>query len=142
MPVRDYCQTDVRTVDVGITLREAARQLADEKLGALVVLGDDGRVRGVVTDRDIALRVLHERLDPDATTVGSVLSDDLVVVPADSMVRVAMALLRKHSVRRLPVLDAEARLVGLIAWDDLLGIVARELSAVAATLFAEVKEAS
>ncbi len=130
MPIGDYCQRDVRTIDAGETLRAAARRMAEESVGSLVVL--QGRhPRGVLTDRDIALRVLRAGTDPDATTTLDAVSGDPVVIHETSPLRAASAVMRRTALRRLPVVDAQGELVGVIAFDDLLRLVARELSGVA-----------
>ncbi len=130
MPIGDYCQRDVRTIDSGEMLREAARRMADEGVGALVVL--QGRhPRGILTDRDIAMRVLRAGADPDATTALDAVGGDPVVMHDTSPLRAASAVMRRCALRRLPVVDAAGELVGVIASDDLLRLVAQELSGVA-----------
>lgn len=130
MPIGDYCQRDVRTIDVEATLREAAQRMAEEGVGCLIAV-ERGHPRGLVTDRDVALRVLHEGLDADSTRVREALAPEPVLVHASSPLRAAAAVMRRRAVRRLPVLDDGERLVGVISSDDLLGLVARELSGLA-----------
>ena len=134
MPISDYCQRDVKTIAVDATLRSAAQRMADEGVGCLVAVA--GRsVRGMLTDRDLALRVIHEGLDPDSTNVAAALSHDPLTIHTRSGVRVATGLMRRRAVRRLPVVDEREELVGMIALDDLLPVIAKELlglSAVAA----------
>jgi CBS domain-containing protein len=136
MPVADYCQRDVRTIDVEATLREAAQRMAEEGVGSLVAVQRE-HPRALLTDRDLALLVLREGLDPDVVRVGDALSHDPVVVHADAPLRAAAALMRRRAVRRLPVVDERQRLVGVIAFDDLLGLVARELSGIADAVAAQ-----
>jgi CBS domain-containing protein len=136
MAIGEYCQRDVRTIDVGATLRSAAQRMADEGIGCLVATV--GRYpRGVITDRDVALRTLRDGLDPDVTTVGDVLSGDSVVVHASAPLRAATTIMRRRSVRRLPVLDEHDALVGVIAADDLLRLLARELAGVGEVVAAQ-----
>jgi CBS domain-containing protein len=126
MPIGDYCQRDVRTVDGSETLREAAKKMAEEGVGSLVVL--QGRhPRGLLTDRDLALRVLRNGADADVMTALEAVSGDLVVVHETSPLRAATAVMRRSARRRLPVVDAQGELVGVIAFDDVLRLVAREL---------------
>jgi CBS domain-containing protein len=130
MPVGDYCQRDVRTIDARETLRTAAVRMAEEGVGSLVVL--QGRQpRGILTDRDVALRVLHEDLDADATRVLEAIGGDAIVIHATSPLRAAAALMRRCAIRRVAVVDAREELVGVLASDDLLRIVAAELSGIA-----------
>jgi len=134
MPISDYCRRDVKTIAVDATLRSAAQLMADAGVGCLVAVA--GRsVRGMLTDRDLALRVVREGLDPDAANVAAALTHDPLTVHARSPLRVATGLMRRRAVRRLPVVDEREELVGMIALDDLLPVIARELvglSAVAA----------
>jgi CBS domain-containing protein len=133
MPVGDYCQRDVRTIESSESVRAAARKMADEGVGTLLVT--TGRLlRGVVTDRDIALCALRDGLDPDTTPLTDVLSGDPAVAHTDTPLRAAAALMRRRSVRRLPVLDEKQNPVGVIASDDLLRIIAGELAGLAHVL--------
>jgi len=126
MPVSDYCRRDVRTIAVDATLRSAAQQMADEGIGCLVAVA--GRsVRGILTDRDLALRVIREGLDPDKANVASALTHDPVTIHAGTPLRVAMGLMRRRAVRRLPVVDEREELIGVITLDDLLPVIAQEL---------------
>ena len=141
MPIGDYCQRDVRTIAAGEMLREAARRMAEEGVGSLVVL--QGRhPRGVLTDRDIALRVLRAGADPDATTALDAVAGDPIVMHDTSPLRAASAVMRRTALRRLPVVDAEGELVGVIAFDDLLRLVAKEVSGVADVVAAQAPSGS
>jgi len=108
------------------TLRAAAQRMKAEPIGCLVAAEDDRPV-GVVTDRDIALRVLRENLDPDKLKVRDVMVSPVVTVAASVPVDEALRVLRKAAVRRLVVLDDEGKVTGLFAADDLLRLVATEL---------------
>jgi CBS domain-containing protein len=136
MAIGDYCRRDVRTVGIGETLRAAARKMEAEGVGCLVAL-EGTRPRGVLTDRDVMLRVLRDGLDADATGVESALTEDPVTVNESSSLRVAAIVMRRRGLRRLPVVDSKGQLVGLIARDDLLGVVSRELVDVAAAVAAQ-----
>jgi CBS domain-containing protein len=141
MPIGDYCQRDVRTIAAGEMLREAAKRMAEEGVGSLVVL--QGRhPRGVLTDRDIALRVLRAGADPDTTTALEAVGGDPIVVHDTSPLRAASAVMRRTALRRLPVVDAEGELVGVIALDDLLRLVAKEVSGVADVVAAQAPSGS
>jgi len=126
MPVGDYCHAPVEVVSADAPLRSVARVMERERVGSVVVMEGE-RVRGVVTDRDVALRVLAHAGDADALPVRDLLHRRPVVVHADSRLGVAAGLMRRHALRRLPVLDRTQRLVGIISSDDLVGLVSREL---------------
>lgn len=133
MPIADYCRKEVATIDMQETLRAAAERMVEDNTGCLVVT-ERGRVRGIVTDRDIALRTMREKLDPGSVRLTDFVEAGLVVVNANRPVRLALMLMRKYGVRRLPVLDDRAALVGIVTWDDAVTLLAREISEVAATI--------
>src|SRR5438034_10531136 len=115
--VQEIMTTDVVRLQVDITLVEAARVMREQDIGDVVVVDND-RLVGVVTDRDIVVRALADGLPPDATTLGSVVSKDLVTVrPDDSTIDVAR-LLRDRAVRRVLACD-EHGLVGIVSIGDL-----------------------
>ena len=115
--VQDIMTTDVATVQVDTNLVDAAQTMREKDIGDVVVVDND-RLVGVVTDRDIVVRAVAEGLAPDATTVGSVVSKDLVTVrPEDSAVDVAR-LMRDRAVRRVPVVGDDG-LVGIVSIGDL-----------------------
>ncbi|GAA4063108.1 MULTISPECIES: CBS domain-containing protein [Actinomadura] len=100
------------------TLYEAARIMRDEGIGdVLVTLG--GRLCGLVTDRDIVVRGVAERRDASHTPLGEVCSADLVTVGPDDDLDTAARLMRDQAIRRLPVVDAERRPLGIVSIGDL-----------------------
>ena len=100
---------------------EVARLMKDSDVGSIPVVKDrsDMELIGIVTDRDLTVRVLAEGLDPAATTVVDVISRDLVTVGPDDDVERAMDAMGEHQVRRIPVVDGDNRLVGIIAQADI-----------------------
>lgn len=97
---------------------EAAEQMRLNDVGDVLVM-EDGRVQGMVTDRDLVVRVLAEGRAPETTTVGDVCSRDLVAVFPDMTVEEAVLLLREHAIRRLPVLGTDSQAVGMVSLGDL-----------------------
>ncbi|HEX2063977.1 MAG TPA: CBS domain-containing protein [Acidimicrobiales bacterium] len=115
--------TSVVALDEQDTILQAARRMADEHVGALPVLGEGGRLRGLITDRDIVLKVVALGQDPAQTRAGDIAQGQVVAVRPDASLEEAVRLLRDKDVRRLPVLDDEQQLIGMISEADL----AREL---------------
>jgi CBS domain-containing protein len=115
--VSEVMTADPVTVGQEESVAEAGRLMRDADVGVVVVV-NAGTVRGVLTDRDIVVRTVAAQADPRTTSVGDVVTHDLVAVSPDDDLDTAAELMRSHSVRRLPVLDGE-RLVGVIALGDL-----------------------
>ena len=116
---REIMTQDPQCVGESATLVAAARQMRDLDVGALPVCGDDDRLKGIVTDRDIVVRCVAEGGDPSSTTAGSLCADqgELVTIGADDSVDEVLATMSRHQVRRLPVIDGH-RLVGIISEAD------------------------
>jgi len=135
MHIKEICSRVVVVAEPGTDLRDAARLMRDHHVGALVVVeGEDGHRRpiGIVTDRDIVVEVVAATgVNPEKLTVGDVMSSDLVVAREDVGVFEAVDLMQDRGARRLPVVDGEGRLVGIITLDDVLRMVAGELTALA-----------
>jgi len=135
MRIKEICSRVVVVAEPGTDLREAARLMRDHHVGALVVVeGSDGARRpiGIVTDRDIVVEVVATSgVRPENLRVGDVMSSDLVVAGEDVGVFEAVDLMQDRGTRRLPVVDGEGRLVGIITLDDVLRMIAGELTALA-----------
>jgi CBS domain-containing protein len=104
-----------------------------EGVGCLVVV-EDQRPLGILTDRDLALRLLREKLDPGAVRVRELMHAPAVTIAEDEPLDVALRTLRAAAVRRLPVVDAEGKLAGIVTVDDLLRVVTTELGDLAEAL--------
>ena len=125
--VTDVMTRNPASIERGEPAAEAARLMAQGDMGEVVVL-DNGTVVGVVSDRDIAVRLVAHEKDP-RTPVAEILSDqELVSVPPDMPLTQAEGMMRLHSVRHLPVLE-KGRAVGIISLGDLA--IERETSALA-----------
>ena len=107
-----------RAVERETSVRDAAQLMADEDVGSLPVVEGGLRLVGMLTDRDLALRVLGGGLDPDVTRVGDVASEDVVTVSPDDDLDDALTLMARAQVRRLPVIVRDNELVGVVAQAD------------------------
>jgi CBS domain-containing protein len=119
--VRKTMTENPRVAGRDLLVTEAAAIMRTEDVGSLPVVEND-RLVGVLTDRDIVVRVVAEGRDACATSVGEILSNDLVTVTPEQSLDEALALMARHQVRRLPVVEEDGRLVGVVAQAD----VARE----------------
>jgi CBS domain-containing protein len=115
--IREVMTTDVRACEPNAVVTDAARLMAKEDVGPIPVV-EDGRIVGLVTDRDIVVRVIAEGKDPKATTVGEIASKDLVTVSPEEDLDQALQMMAERQVRRLPVVDGH-RLVGIVAQADI-----------------------
>ena len=115
--VRDLMTENPRSVSGEQPVTEAARIMRDEDAGLVPVVEGD-RLVGTLTDRDIAIRVVAEGKDPQSTTVREVASTDLVTVDPQQELSEALRLMAQHQVRRLPVVEEDGRLVGIVAQAD------------------------
>jgi len=115
--VRDIMTEGADFVEGSTTVLEVAKRLAAEDYGSLPICDGD-KLRGMITDRDIVVKVLAEGKDPAATRVIDLVQGEVVTIGADDSVEQAMQTMSKHQVRRLPVIDG-TRLVGMLAQADL-----------------------
>jgi CBS domain-containing protein len=114
---RDIMTPNAECASVNDTLVEAARKMRDLDVGALPICGDDNRLAGMITDRDIVIRGLAEDRDPNTVKVGDLAEGKPVTIGADDTVEEALATMSKQGVRRLPVIDGH-ELVGIVTQAD------------------------
>lgn len=118
MQVSELMTKTVKTIDAGATLQEAAQLMRDLDVGILPV-ADGGRPTGMLTDRDIVIRALAEARDPRQTRVRDVITPRVFSILEERDVEEAAELMAKEQVRRLLVVDAQQRAVGIISLGDL-----------------------
>ncbi len=118
MNVSELMETNVDITSPTATAREAAVRMRDDNVGALPV-GENDRLVGMVTDRDIAVRGVAEGKDPDQCTVREVMSEGVYYCFEDDDADRAAQVMAEHKVRRLPILNRDKRLVGIVALADL-----------------------
>ena len=120
---RDLMTAGAECVGEKETLVDAARKMRDLDVGALPICGDDNRLHGMLTDRDIVVKCVAEGGDPATATAGQFAQGKPVTIGADDSAEEALETMTEHQVRRLPVIDGH-KLVGMLSQAD----VARELS--------------
>jgi CBS domain-containing protein len=128
MTIGRVCVREVHTAREDETAQAAAARMRAQNVGTLIVVDEDSRPLGILTDRDLVTRVLAQARDPGETRVGDVMTPDPRVVYEDTPLEDALRLMRQRAVRRLPVVDRDARLAGLVSSDDLLEILAGEIA--------------
>jgi CBS domain-containing protein len=122
---RDIMTDNAECARADETLADAARKMRDLDVGALPICGDDDRLKGVVTDRDIVVRCVAEGADPTSTPVSELAEGKTVTIGADDPVDEALRTMIEHGVRRLPVIDGD-RLVGMVSQADVARETTRE----------------
>lgn len=115
--VRQIMATDPEVVDPDTRVDEVARKMADLNVGAIPVVSE-GRIYGIVTDRDITIRVLAEDRTPSQVHVGDIVTESVVTVGPDADSAEAAALMATHQIRRLAVVEGD-RLVGIVSLGDI-----------------------
>ncbi len=116
---RDVMTAGAECVGENDTVATAAERMASLDVGALPICGEDDRLKGMVTDRDIVTRVVARGQDPRQVTVGSLAEGaEVVTIGADDSIEEARRTMEQHQVRRLPVIDGH-RLVGMVSQGDL-----------------------
>jgi CBS domain-containing protein len=115
--IRDIMTTNPRTIEPSTPIFEAARIMRDDNIGSLPIT-EGNQLWGTITDRDITIRAIAEGRDPTGTTVQEIASRDLVTVDPQQNLDEALRLMAQHQVRRLPVVEEDGKLVGIVAQAD------------------------
>lgn len=125
LKVIDMAVHEVATITEGKSIVDCAAQMRREHVGSLVVVNDNGKPIGMITDRDIAIEVVARGISPATKTVGEIMTAPVVTAsPSEGMVT-ALARMREFGIRRLPIVDEDGKLVGVISNSNLI----EELSA-------------
>ena len=115
--IRDVMTSNPRTLEADRPVADAAKLMREEDVGLVPVVEGD-RLVGTLTDRDIAIRVVADGRDPQSTSVREVASTDLVTIDPEQDLDEALRLMAQHQVRRIPVVEEDGRLVGVVAQAD------------------------
>ncbi|MGH8545734.1 MAG: CBS domain-containing protein [Gammaproteobacteria bacterium] len=118
MQIREIMSTEVEIIPTNASIREAAAKMKELDVGAIPVC-DGQELKGLVTDRDIAVRAVAEGRDSSKTKVSDIMSTDLAYCFEDDEVEDAAQLMEVKQIRRLPILNREKHLVGIVSLGDL-----------------------
>ncbi|MDA8251211.1 MAG: CBS domain-containing protein [Rhodospirillales bacterium] len=130
MPIGEFCSRVVVVAERSTTVMEAARLMRQHHVGDIVVMNETDGMKvpvGIVTDRDIVVEIVVNRLDPEAILVGEIMAEGIETVRERDGVFDTIQLMRRKGVRRIPVVDDEGALVGVVAVDDLIQLLADEM---------------
>jgi CBS domain-containing protein len=140
MTAGELCNREVVIAHRETSLVEAAKRMREQHVGTLVVVDERAARRtpvGILTDRDIVVATVAKELDPRKLTVGDVMSAGVLVVREQDGVDDALRVMREKGVRRVPVIDRDGALAGILAIDDILELVAEEMDGFARALKSE-----
>lgn len=140
MPIGEMCNREVVIVDKETSILEVARLMRQHHVGDVVVVDERGDRRipvGIVTDRDIVVEVVAKDVDFHNLVVGDIMGLQLVTVQEREGVFETMEVMRLRGVRRLPVVDEEDGLIGIVTLDDLIGLLAEEMNELAGLISRE-----
>ena len=115
---RDIMTGGAECIGVNETLEQAARKMKDLDVGSLPICGEDNRLKGMLTDRDIVVRCLADGGDPKSTKAGDLAEGKPVTIGADDTIEEAIRTMQQHQVRRLPVIDGHD-LIGMLSQADI-----------------------
>jgi signal-transduction protein with cAMP-binding, CBS, and nucleotidyltransferase domain len=126
MTVLECCRRDVVTASPDAKVSEVAELMGDSNVGCVVITNDQCPV-GIVTDRDIVTRVVARGRDPKKTEINEVMTRDPVVVEDGTGLFETMQFFRDEGIRRLPIVDCDGKLAGIIATDDIIRLIGQEM---------------
>jgi CBS domain-containing protein len=126
MTVGKVCTREVDTADPGETVQKVAQRMHSRKVGTLVVVNGNREPVGMITDRDLAIRVVAVGGDPPRTVVQEVMTRHPATVRLDASLTDALRVMRDGCCRRIPVVDSAGQLAGLLSLDDVLELLAEE----------------
>ena len=116
---RDIMTPDCHCIGENETVLDAAKKLAEHDIGSMPICGEDDRLKGMLTDRDIVVKVIAQGKNPASTPVSELATqDEVVTIGADDPIDEALRTMTEHKVRRLPVIDGH-RLVGIVSQADI-----------------------
>jgi len=134
MPIGEFCNREVVFATRKTSITEAAQRMRQYHVGDLVVVDEVGGQRtpvGIVTDRDIVIEIIAKSLPVSGLTVGDIMGSQLISVQETEGVVETIRLMRVNGIRRIPVISAEGGLVGIMSVDDMLDLLAEELTELA-----------
>jgi len=134
MGIGKICQREVCVAQVDETIQDAAQRMHDQDVGSLVILDAEEKPVGILTDRDVALRIVCDAKNPKVTTVHEIMTSHPVTVPMSTSTEDALKRMRVLGVRRLIVGDNEGRLVGIVTLDDIMAQHVEEMTLIGGIL--------
>lgn len=142
MSVGRICCREVDLADLGESAWAAAERMHQRTVGTLVIVDEENKPIGIVTDRDLVVRVMARDLEPRETMIREIMTPCPKSVSEDAPLEDALTEMQSCGVRRIPVVDAEHRLVGILSLDDILLLLADEFTQVGRLIGKEMPRAA
>lgn len=131
MTVGEYCNREVTIAKANDSIKTAIDLMRSQHAGTIVIVDDKNATSkpvGILTDRDIVLEVFAKDVDLESVTIGDIMSYDLATIKENASITDVISLMKSSGVRRIPVVDSAGALTGIIASDDVLDLVAEQIS--------------
>ena len=138
MSIGSICNRNVETARAGESALEVARRLMARRVGSVVIVDDESRPMGILSDRDIATRLVAANRDPAKTPVVEIMTPMPTTVLEGTTIEAALGCMRLGRLRRLPVVNGMDRLIGMVTLDDILRLLAEELKSIEGLLESEM----
>ncbi|HTM08720.1 MAG TPA: CBS domain-containing protein [Verrucomicrobiae bacterium] len=126
MSLREFCQREVIGISPDADILEACKLMRENNIGSVVVL-ESGKLRGILTDRDIALKVTGTNNDPRTTKARDVMTQNPVRISVDKELQHLTNVMRVHHVRRVPIVDDANQVLGIVTMDDVVARISAEI---------------
>ena len=137
MTLKTICNREVLIAQKYDTLVEAAKLMREYQVGSIVVVEEQNGLRypvGLITDRDLVIEVIAKEVDINSVTLGDVMYRDIILGKENDDVNETIKIMRQKGIRRLPVVDDNGALVGIVTLDDLIDLIAEQLKDIAALI--------
>ncbi|MDO8990546.1 MAG: CBS domain-containing protein [Sideroxyarcus sp.] len=143
MPIGEICNRQVVIVQPDVTVQEASQLMRQHHVGDVLVVEERGGKCipiGIATDRDLVVEIMAQQLDPSTITMRDIMASDLITIRENAGLYEAIELMHAKGVRRLPVVDEGGTLSGILALDDLIELLADEMTTLAKLVRHEQKK--
>jgi len=127
MSLQKFCEQPVVTISPEQNIIEACRLMREKNVGCLLAVEND-KLRGILTDRDVALKVTGEKKDPQQTKVRDVMTANPTRITVNKTLHDLTTLMHSHHVRRVPIVDGGDKVVGMVTLDDLVILLGQEMA--------------
>jgi len=133
MSLENFCRKPVIKISLEKNVAQACRMMEENNIGCLIA-EDNGKLCGIITDRDIALKVAGALRDPEKTWVKDIMTPDPIRISVDKDLHHLTSLMQAFHVRRVPIVNGHDTIVGIITLDDIIALIANEMSEIGKAL--------